>query len=267
MTSFVHESKFRNLEFYINHIVVKKISSLFLTVVFYFMFGTLLLIFHPIQLLSLKFLGYNSHKKSVDFLNFLVLKCLNFFGTRFQIINKHELPKDAPLIFVANHQSTYEIPPIIWYFRKHHPKFISKMELGRGIPSVSFNLQNGGSVLIDRKKTEESINKIKSFAQKVNRKKWSAVIFPEGTRSRDGNPKKFQRKGLMTLIENIPDGHVVPVSINNSWKFAKYKYFPLPIGVKLTFKLHPIITLSDGYEVSDLIDEIEKTVRSGVVVN
>ena len=56
------------------------------------------------------------------------------------------------------------------------------MELGRGILSVSFNLRNGGSVLIDRKKPVESINKIKTFAQKVNREKWSAVIFPEGTR-------------------------------------------------------------------------------------
>lgn len=246
---------------------MKKIISFFLTVVFYFMFGSLLIIFHPIQLLSLKFLGYHSHKNSVDFLNFLLLKCLNFFGTRFEIINKYELPEDTPIIFVANHQSTYEIPLIIWYFRKHHPKFVSKMELGKGIPSVSFNLQNGGSVLIDRKNTEESINKIKVFAQKVNREKWSAVIFPEGTRSRDGNPKKFQRKGLMTLIENIPDAHVVPISINNSWKLSKHKSFQLPIGVKLTFELHPIINLSDKYEVNDLIDKIEKTVRSGVVVN
>ena len=231
------------------------------------MFGVLLLVFHPIQGLSLKFLGYNSHKNSVDFLNFLLLKSLNLFGTRFEVVNKQELPKDTPLIFVANHQSTYDIPPIIWYLRKHHPKFISKMELGRGILSVSFNLRNGGSVLIDRKKPVESINKIKAFAQKVNREKWSAVIFPEGTRSRDGNPRKFQRKGLMTLIENMPDAHVVPVSINNSWKLAKYKYFPLPIGVKLTFELHPIITLEDGYEVNNLIDKIEKIVHSGVVVN
>lgn len=246
---------------------MKKIISFFLTVVFYFMFGSLLIVFHPIQLLSLKFLGYHSHKNSVDFLNFLLLKCLNFFGTRFEIINKYELPEDAPIIFVANHQSTYEIPPIIWYFRKYHLKFVSKIELGKGIPSVSFNLQNGGSVLIDRKNTEESINKIKVFAQKVNREKWSAAIFPEGTRSRDGNPKKFQRKGLMTLIENMPDAYIVPVSINNSWKLSKHKSFQLPIGVKLTFEIHPTINLSDKYEVNDLIDKIEKTVRSGVIVN
>ena len=61
------------------------------------------------------------------------------------------MPESGPLIIVTNHQSMYDIPPLIWYLRKYHPKFVSKKELGKGIPSVSFNLRHGGSALIDRK--------------------------------------------------------------------------------------------------------------------
>ena len=63
-------------------------------------------------------------------------------------------------MIVANHQSMNDIPPIIWYLRKHHPKFVSKMELGKGIPSVSYNLVHGGSVLIDRKNSKQAIGQI-----------------------------------------------------------------------------------------------------------
>ena len=50
----------------------------------------------------------------------------------------------------------YDISPIMWYLRKHHVKFVAKKELGKGIPSVSYNLRHGGSILIDRKKPTSS---------------------------------------------------------------------------------------------------------------
>ena len=45
--------------------------------------------------------------------------------------------------------------------RKWHPKFISKKELGKGIPSVSYNLKYGGSALIDRKDPKQALPEIK----------------------------------------------------------------------------------------------------------
>ena len=130
---------------------MKKLFSYPLSVIFYIFFFINLLVFHPIQWLSLKLGGYEAHKKSVDIFNFFLLRCLNLLGTRFSIDSPYEIPVDRPCIFVANHQGMYDIPPIIWYFRRHHPKFVSKKELGKGIPSISFNLRHGGSILIDRK--------------------------------------------------------------------------------------------------------------------
>ena len=70
----------------------------------------------------------------------------------------------------------YDIPPIIWYLRKYHPKFISKIELGKGIPSVSYNLRHGGSVLIDRKNPRQSLPAIMKFADYIREKNRAAVI-------------------------------------------------------------------------------------------
>ena len=121
-------------------------------------------------------------------------------GTRIVFDLMEELPVKQSIIFVVNHQITYDIPPIIWYLREFHPKFISKKELGKGIASVSFNLRHGGSVLIDRKKTKLVLNQIKAFGKSLCKKNHSAVIFPEGIRSKNGVPKKFQNQDYSPLL-------------------------------------------------------------------
>ena len=78
---------------------------------------------------------------------------------------KATLPEDKPLIFVANHQGLYDIIGIGWLLRKYHPKYVSKLELGKGIPSVSYNLNHGGSVLIDRKDPKQALPALKKMAE------------------------------------------------------------------------------------------------------
>ena len=242
---------------------VKKIISYPFTIIYYALFGLTLGIFHLLQIITYNFLGYSAHKRTVDLMNFFLLRCLNFLGIQIRFDRPLNLTTGKPLIIVANHQSTYDIPPIIWYLKKFHPKFISKKQLGRGIPGVSYNLRNGGSVLIDRSRSEESIGLIKIFAQKLERYKWSAVIFPEGTRSKDGKPKKFQKKGLMTLFENMPNAVILPISINNSWRLAQYNYFPIPIGIKITFTSHNPIILGD-ISIEKALSQVEKVIRGGI---
>ena len=143
-------------------------------------------------------------KITVDALNFLLLRCLNLLGTRITIdFEQKDLPKDRPLIFASNHQSTYDIPPLIWYLRRYSPKFVAKKELGKGLPSISFHLRKGGNVLIDRKNSSASLEAIATFAKRVDKNNWSVIIFPEGTRTRNGQPKAFQRGGLTTLLNHL----------------------------------------------------------------
>ena len=123
---------------------MKKLLSYPLSVLYYFFFGVLLLVFHPIQWLSLNLVGYNAHRKSVSLMNFFIVRLICILGGKVSFRVQQPLPEEVPLIVVANHQSLHDIPPLIWNLRKHHPKFVSKIELGKGIPSISFNLKHGG---------------------------------------------------------------------------------------------------------------------------
>ncbi|APG60875.1 lysophospholipid acyltransferase family protein [Christiangramia salexigens] len=242
---------------------MKRALSYPLSVIFYFFFFLNLLIFHPIQWISHKLGGYSAHKKSVDIFNLFLMRCLNILGTSFSIENEFDLPEDKTCIFIANHQGMYDIPPIIWHFRKHHPKFVSKKELGKGIPSISYNLRHGGSVLIDRKNRRESLIKMSKFADYLARTKRSAVIFPEGTRSRTGEPKKFQVNGMMMLFKKLPDAVVVPVTINNSWKLFRNGNFPMDLGVNVRLKTHQPIPVNSK-DPEALAAEVERIIIADI---
>lgn len=242
---------------------MKRFFSYPLSVLFYIFFFLNLLIFHPIQWLCLKLGGYEAHKKSVDIFNFFLMRCLNILGTSFSIDNEFNIPLDKTCIFVANHQGMYDIPPIVWYFRKHHPKFVSKKELGRGIPSISFNLRHGGSVLIDRKNRRESLLKMSQFGDYLKKTKRSAVIFPEGTRSRTGAPKEFRKNGMMILFKKLPDAVVIPITINNSWKLFKHGNFPIDLGVKVRLKIHEPIEIGTQ-DPEALAARVERTILADI---
>ena len=172
---------------------MKKIFTYGLNILYYFCFGGILCLFHPLQWFALTIFGHKAHKATVDLLNFFLLRCLTILGTRFALSFAEPLPENASLIVVANHQSTYDIPPLIWELIAYHAKFVSKKELGKGIPSVSFNIRHGGSVMIDRKKPKEALELIESFGVRLAKSKHSVIIFPEGTRSKTGKMKKFHR--------------------------------------------------------------------------
>lgn len=243
---------------------MKLILSYILSVIYYMAFGLTLVIFHPIQWLGLKLGGYQGHKKVVDVFNGVLVKCLYILGTRITFKTESDFPSDAPMIIVSNHQSMYDISPISYFMRKNHPKFVSKIELGKGIPSVSFNLRHGGSVLIDRKDAKQSLLAIRNFGKFLGKNNYSGVIFPEGTRSKTGKPKKFSENGVKMLVKFTPDAYVVPMTINNSWKLVEKGSFPLNIGVHLEFIAHKPIK-ADSMKFEALFEEVEQTVKSAVI--
>lgn len=242
---------------------LQKIISYPFSVLFYLLFGITILVFHPIQWICFNWIGYEAHKKSVDYLNWTLLRCLNVLGTTFHIDINTSLPNNVPIIIVSNHQSMWDISPIVWYLRKYHPKFISKVELGKGIPSISYNLRHGGSILIDRKNPRQAIVEMVKFSKYLQKFNRSGVIFPEGTRSKTGIPKPFKRTGLQTLFKKIPEGYVIPVTFNNSWKLQRWGMFPIQMGVRLEMTAHPAIKIGD-YEVETLIDKVEATIISKI---
>ena len=243
---------------------MQKIISYPLSLVTCFLFFIIISVFHLIQYVCFNLFGYRAHKKSVDILNLLLLGILPVLLSKAEAEITAELPKDKPLIFVANHQGLYDIIGFSWFLRKYHPKFVSKIELGKGIPSVSYNLNHGGSVLIDRKDPKQALPELKKLGEYIEATNRSAVIFPEGTRSRDGKSGTFAASGLKILCKYAPNALVVPVTINNSWKLFRYGTFPLGIGNRLKFKVHPPIAVS-ACDFNSLFEQTEKTIAGDIV--
>ena len=241
-----------------------KLLSYPISFIYYLFFGLTLIVFHPIQWLCFNIFGYQAHQRSVYALQLCLMRCANILGTRFTFNNPHNISTNRPLIIVANHQSLHDIYPITWYMRKHSPKFISKIELGKGIPSVSYNLRHGGAALIDRKNPRQSLPALIKFGEYIEKNKYAAVIFPEGTRSKDGTPKSFQTKGLEILFKKVPSALVVPITINNSWKILRYGKFPMGLGNHLKFTVHKPIELATFVNKQELINSIESTIKNHI---
>ncbi len=235
-----------------------RIISYLFSVLFAFVFFLILLVFHAIQWVCLKF-GYQAHKTSVDYLNWFLVKALLILGNPIKYTKHSPIPKEKSIIFVSNHQSMFDIPPIIWHMRKHHPKFVSKIELGKGIPSVSFNLRHGGAALINRKDPKQAFSELNKFGKRMHNNGWSAVIFPEGTRSRNGKPKKFSLNGLKIIIEHNPEAYIVPIAINNSWKIFKYGKFPLGMFNNITVESFEPIPIK-GADLDGVLETTEKVI-------
>ncbi|NHM02332.1 lysophospholipid acyltransferase family protein [Flavobacterium difficile] len=240
---------------------MEKIISYPLSILYAIVFLFWLLIFHPIQLVCYHLLGYNAHRLSVAYLNMFLLRTSHILGTSYKIEGREKLPTNQPLVLVCNHQSMHDIIPIIWFLRKVHPKFISKKELGKGIPSVSLNLRIGGSALIDRNDGKQALAAIKKVGEYINSNNFSVVIFPEGTRSKTGKPKEFAINGLKMLYKFAPDSYFVPISINNSWKMNKFGSFPVGLGTQITFQIHEPLKVSD-YSFEEIFEKTEHTIKS-----
>ena len=243
---------------------MRTILSYILSTIFYIFYGSFLLIFHVIQWLGLNLGKYKGHKLAVDLMNCTLTYLLYLLGTKIKFTNNHAIPENVPLIFVSNHQGMHDISPLSCFLKKYHPKFVSKIELGKGIPSVSYNLRHGGSVLIDRKDARQSLSAIRDFGKYIEKNNYSAVIFPEGTRGENGIAKRFSENGLKMLTKFAPSSYVIPITINNSWEINKKGMFPLELGVNISFEVHePIEAKSMKFE--DLFEKVESTIKNSVI--
>jgi 1-acyl-sn-glycerol-3-phosphate acyltransferase len=209
--------------------------------------------------------GYEAHKKSVDIMCFFLVISTYLLFTRYKINNLKILPTGVPLIFAANHQSMYDTTSLAWFLRKTHPKFIGKIELSKGLFGISYSMTHGGSVLIDRKNPRQSLSAIQGLAQYIEISKRSAIIFPEGTRSKTtSKPNQFAENGLKILCKYAPSAYVVPITINNSWKMTRWGSFPLGIGNKLIFTIHDPIPVKD-VPFNEIFEKTEQSIIRAIL--
>ena len=114
-------------------------------------------------------------------------------------------------VFLANHQSLYDIPALI-YGIPGQARFLAKKSLFR-VPFFGWALATGGFVPVDRSDRKASQETFRIAIDRLQAGS-SIVLFPEETRSRDGNLLPLKRGGvLMALKTGFP---IVPVGIDGT---------------------------------------------------
>ena len=230
---------------------VQRILSWIPNCIFWLVFSLILLIFHPLQVIAL-WISEAAHTRVVNAMIWCLNASLIVVGNRISYhLDLSAIPKDRPLIIASNHQSMFDIPAIGWAFRAYRPKYIAKSGLKKGIPSISYNIRNGGSTTIKLNAPKEAIVAIEAFGKKAYERNYMAVIFPEGARSRNGIPREFKATGLKVLLKNMPNAVVIPVVLHNFWKFERYLCKPVPYGThKHLHMLTPITNTDNLHEVA-----------------
>ena len=115
-------------------------------------------------------------------------------------------PVNASCIFVANHASFYDIP-VIFATLPHQLRLMAKANLGH-VPFIGWHLRWSGHLLVNRNKPGAAIFK---RMQRLTTQGASLLVFPEGSRTRDGRLRKF--KGGIFLLAIETAWPIVPLSI------------------------------------------------------
>jgi 1-acyl-sn-glycerol-3-phosphate acyltransferase len=134
-------------------------------------------------------------------------------GIRVRVLGLEHIRRDRPQIVAANHQSMYDIYVLATRLpvRFH---FVAKKELRR-IPIFGRAAEAAGHVFIDRGDRAAAIESLRAAGKKIHEARSTAIVFPEGTRSRTGELQSF-KKGpfIMALEAGVP---VVPTVLDGTF--------------------------------------------------
>lgn len=232
---------------------VKKVLSWIITIPFAIGFGVLLLIFDIAGRLVRPF-SFRAFEWVMAWLQWSLLRLFEIFGTDIEIERPPDLSPGTGYAILSNHQSMLDIVMIGGILVSNFPKYVAKKELSNWIPSISLNLKWGGNALIDRDDPRQSIRAIRDMARRAQERGVSAVIFPEGSRSRDGNLLPFKTAGAKSLLKAADRLPVVPAVIAGSWQLNRL--FPFKPGAKVRITFGSPIPRSPGDE-SDIVRQVE----------
>jgi 1-acyl-sn-glycerol-3-phosphate acyltransferase len=190
---------------------------------------------------------------------FWSLMNLFFSGARVKITGKEKIEKSRTYIVMSNHQSLFDVWALIGKIPLQL-RWIVKWEILR-VPIFGYALERMGHVYVDRKRRGAGSLSLEEAARKI-KEGTSVIIFPEGTRSKDGNLMRFHRGGAIIAIKSGVS--ILPVTVNGS-------RFVLPKG---TLDLMPgkiEIVVGDGIDPGtfnkDQPDELTAVVKAVIEKN
>jgi len=228
---------------------VRRIRDWVLTIPFLLAFGLTLVVFDVAGRLVRPF-SMRGFEVVMAALQRTLVSLFRMTGTTIEVERSPGIRPNHGYAVISNHQSLFDIAVIGGLLFTNYPKYVAKRELGRWIPSISLNLRRGGNALIDRRNRKEAVASITAMARRAQERNVSVVIFPEGTRSRDGGLRTFKQAGTRALLGAADRLAVVPAAIDGSWRLLKHNLFPVPFGTKIRVRFGDPIPRTPGDEDS-----------------
>lgn len=152
-------------------------------------------------------------------------------GARLTVHGLEHVDAQRPTIYVANHQSTIDIPTLFMALPVDL-RFVAKTQL-RWVPMIGWYLWLAGHIFVDRHRHREAIHSLDAAAEKI-RSGTSIILFPEGTRSPDGTVLPFKKGPFaLALKSRVP---ICPITIEGSGRLMpknSWKITPGPIHVMI----------------------------------
>jgi 1-acyl-sn-glycerol-3-phosphate acyltransferase len=115
-------------------------------------------------------------------------------------------------IYMSNHQSNFDIPVLLSMLPVQF-RWLAKAELFK-IPIFGRGMRGAGYISIDRSNRKSAFQSLARAAESI-RNGTSVLIFPEGTRSRDGRLQSFKKGGFVLAVDaGVP---IVPIIIQGTY--------------------------------------------------
>lgn len=178
-------------------------------------------------------------------------KCVCFiWGVKVKVKGQENIDKNTSYVFVANHQSAFDIW-VIYGYLNHNFKWLMKKGL-RKVFMVGYACYKGGHVFVDDKSIA-GIKETIAGAEERLKDGMSVVIFPEGSRTRDGHMQPFKRGAFMLASEfKLP---VVPITIDGAYKaMPRTTYNVTPTTITMTIH-KPIYPGERGFVAKKLLEQ------------
>lgn len=223
------------------------------TILFVIVFGSIVLVSVPFWLIfsllrlitPLYVLG-----KGLAGLAFFML------GVKIEVRGRENVDKEKNYIFMPNHLSFLD-GPIIVMLIPQYVRVIVKKEVFK-IPVLNYAMNKAEFISVDREGKEGGKKSIEDATEIIRKKRYSFLVFPEGTRSRNGNLQAFRRGGFFLAIDSQTP--ILPMVIKGSYDLMPSGSFFVKRGkVKVIF-LPPIST--EGYKRQNMLELMEKVERS-----
>lgn len=179
-------------------------------------------------------------------------------GMNAQVSYEAPLP-EGPCIFVCNHQGTMDIIALFVGLGAHRRfVFAAKKEVFR-IPFLGWFVGAAGYIKVDRADRAAAVKSLQAGGELIRGGR-SVVVFPEGTRSRDGSILPFKKGPFMLALHaGVP---IVPVAIEGSLQMnPRGSLYLCPNPVRMLVGA-PIPT--SGLGVADR-DDLIRRVRSSII--